>query len=140
MFGNSELTSFTDRLSVDMAGSQYAIYDRPKQVWTIEIISKQVHKHHEQDTIVFTDNIQNLIDSKYIGKIHFLINNESRKVAPIASIHKNLMLNNGNSILQSEFLDFTKSQIPNYKSETNWFCFDEFWTMIPKMYWIQKVI
>ena len=78
-----------------MASSQYAIYDRPRQEWTIETISKQVHKNNEQDTIIFTDKINNLADSKYIGNIHFLINNENRKIAPIASIHKKLLLNNG---------------------------------------------
>ena len=96
-----------------MASSSYAIYDRPKQEWTIEIIGKQVHKNNEQDTIIFTDKIQNLIDSKHIGRIHFLINEENRKIAPIASIHKKLLLNNGESIynLNSKNIQNQKIQI-----------------------------
>ena len=123
-----------------MASSSYAIYDRPKQDWTIEIIGKQVHKNNEQDTAVFTDNIKNFCDSKHIGKLHFLMDEENRKIAPIASIHKKLLLNNGESILQSEFKDYVESQNSNFKSKMNWFCFDEFRTMYPKMYWIKKMI
>ena len=118
--------------SVDMASSSYAIYDRPKQELTIEIIGKQVHKSNEQNTVIFTDKIQNLCDSKHIGKIHFLIDVENRKIAPIASIHKKLLLNNGESILQSEFKQYTESNNSNFKSKMNWFCFDEFWTMYPQ--------
>ena len=44
------------------------------------------------------------------------------------------------SILQSEFKDYVESQNSNFKSKMNWFSFDEFWTMYPKMYWIKKII
>ena len=123
-----------------MASSSYAIYDRPKQEWTIEIIGKQVHRNNEQDTTIFTNQIQNLIDSKHIGKIHFLINEQNRQIAPIASLHKKLLLNNGESILQSEFTEYTESKDSNFNSKMNWFCFDEFWTLYPKMYWIKNTI
>ena len=92
-----------------MASSQYAIYDRPKQEWTINIISKQVSKNNSQDTMVFTNSIDKIVNETNVGQIHFLVDSESRKVSPIVSIHKKLLLNNDKSILNSEFLQFIKT-------------------------------
>ena len=48
------------------------------------------------------------------------------------------MINTGESILQSEFQQFSKSN--TFLNDNNWFCFQNFWVMIPKMYWIKQVI
>ena len=78
---------------VDMANSVFKIYDKGKQEWTIETISKQVANNKEQNTIVFTNNIQNIIATTNGGLIHFLIDTNTRKIAPIINLNKKLMMN-----------------------------------------------
>ena len=123
-----------------MASSQYAIYDRPKQEWTINIIGKQVSKNNPQDTMVFTDSIENIVNDTNIGQIHFIVNKASRKIAPIVSIHKKLLLNNGKLILNSEFLQHIETHKEDYYHKNNWFSFEEFFIIKNKLRWIKKII
>ena len=123
-----------------MASSQYAIYDRPKQEWTINVISKQVSKSNPQNTMVFTNSIEKIVNETNVGQIHFIVDAENRKVSPIVSIHKKLLLNNNNMILNSEFLQFIKAKENEYNQKKNWFSYGEFFIMKTKAQWIKKVI
>ena len=53
--------------------STNAIYDRAKENWIKDIISKQLTKNNTQSTITFTDNINYISENATSGQIHFVI-------------------------------------------------------------------
>ena len=45
-------------------------------------------------------------------------------------------MNNGTSVLVSEFLNYTDNNKKDFTSQVNWFEYDEFEDMLDKMNWI----
>ena len=119
--------------------STNAIYDRAKENWTQDIISKQLAKNNNQTTITFTDNINFINENATSGQIHFVIATGLKSMAPIVCIHKKLLLNNGNNILISEFIQFTENKQKDFTDKANWFNFNEFEIIIDQMNWIKNV-
>ena len=73
--------------------------------WTQETNAKQITKQLTQSTITFSDNIDFVCDNAISGQIHFVVATGIESIIPIHCIHKKLLLNNGTSVLVSEFID-----------------------------------
>ena len=89
-----------------MESSQNIIFDRAKNDWTPDTITKQTAKQSTQTTITFSDNIDFICENAISGQIHFVIASGLKSITPIHCIHKKFHLNNGTSVLASEFLNF----------------------------------
>ena len=122
-----------------MESTQNVIFDRAKNGWTKDTISKQQSKQSPQSTITVSDNIDFVAENAISGQIHFVVATGIKSITPIHSIHKKLLLNNGSSVLASEFINFTDKNKKDFTSEVNWFKYDEFEDMLNQMEWISNV-
>ena len=122
-----------------MENSTNAVFDRAKRLWSTEVLNKQQSKHNPQSSFTFTNNIDYIANNAQIGQIHFVISSTTLEVMPTLSIHKKILMNNGKSILTSEFINYTTTNQREFTSKTNWFSYDDFVNMVDKMDWIKYV-
>ena len=137
----SEFPALLIDCSVNMANSKskIALFDRGKVEWTDNVILKQQSRNNAVNTFTFTTDLDYIIHDTQRGQIHFFVYLGLEKIIPVFNIHKKLQLNDGTSILTSEFKTYVLSNDEIFKNDVNAFNYNEFLQMINLMNWIEYV-
>ena len=96
-------------------------------------------KHNSQNTFTFTNNIDYVCEHAVMGQVHFIISPDTKSIMATIAIHKKILMNDGTSILLSEFNNYTVNNQKEFTSLKNWFSYDDFTNMVNQMNWIQSV-